>query len=189
MVPRSMTIREEVHTTMASSATVSNRKTMRLLQAAEGYLALDMFEHALRDLRGIADPSPARLSYHLLKAEAHRGLKQWSDALQEFQICHAERPEDLDVLMGLAWCYKRTDQLSQSIATMLDAYRAHPKTPVVLYNLACYYALARQKTQAVSWLARALRMDSDLRQLIPRESDFDPIRQEPEFQRLLELTD
>ena len=71
---------------------------------------------------------------------------------------------------------------------MHDAYLAHRETPVVLYNLSCYYALAGQKTQALSWLARALRMDADLRRLIPDETDFDPIRNEPEFIKLVELT-
>ncbi len=157
------------------------------MQAAEGYLALEMHEHALRELRAIPEPIGDAYDYHLLKAEAHRGLREWSAALEEFRCCQGEKPEDLGVLMGLAWCLKRTGELSQAISTMHDAYRAHPKTPVVLYNLSCYYALAGQKSQALSWLGRALRMEPGLRRLIPEETDFDPIRSAPEFRKLLEL--
>lgn len=171
-----------------STATIAvDRRTQRRMQAAEGYLALEMHEHALRELRAVIDPGDERYKYHLLKAEAYRGLHDWSAAQEEFRYCQGEQPEDLGVLMGLAWCLKRTGELSQAISTMHDAYRAHPKTPVVLYNLSCYYALAGQKSQALSWLGRALRMEPGLRRLIPEETDFDPIRSAPEFQKLLEL--
>ena len=45
-----------------------------------------------------------------------------------------------------------------------------------------YYSLAGDKTQALSWLGRALRMKSSLRSLIADESDFDPLRDDPDFQ-------
>jgi hypothetical protein len=94
---------------------------------------------------------------------------------------------------------------------MEEAYRAHPKVPVVLYNIACYHSLAGDKRQALSWLGRALRMEASLRKLvpddpdlqalalrtslrdlIPDESDFDSLRNDPDFQylaRLEQLTD
>ncbi len=164
-----------------------DRRSQRKLLAAEGYLALGMPDHALRQLQSIADPGREAFTWHLLKAEAHRGRADWSAALEEFQHCHLERPQELDVLMGLAWCLKRTGQLSRAIAIMHDAYLAHRQVPVVMYNLSCYYALAGQKSQALTWLGRALRMDPDLKRLIPDETDFDPIRSAPEFAKLLEL--
>ena len=41
------------------------------------------------------------------------------------------------------------------------------------------------KTQALSWLGRALRMDASYRQLIDDESDFDPLRHDPDFQMIV----
>lgn len=165
-----------------------DRRSQRKMLAAEGYLALEMYEHALRELQGVTEAARSHFSWHLLKAEAHRGLADWPLALEEFQRCHAEQPTDLAVLMGMAWCFKRIGQLSRAIAAMHDAYLAHREVAVVLYNLSCYYALGGQKTQALSWLARALRMDAGLRRLIPDETDFDPLRHEPEFLKLVELT-
>lgn len=159
----------------------------RHLMAAEGYVALEMYEHALRELRTIAAPGELQQTYRLLKAEAHRGLQDWSAALEEFELCALAEPRNLDVLMGMAWCLKRLNQLSRAIAMMHDAYQSHSDVPVVLYNLSCYYALGRQRTQALSWLARALRMEPGLRRLIDDETDFDPIRDTPEFQKLVNL--
>ncbi|NOX54523.1 MAG: hypothetical protein GXP27_08805, partial [Planctomycetes bacterium] len=41
--------------------------------------------------------------------------------------------------------------------------------------------LAGDKDGALRWLGRALRMDPSLRELIPEETDFDPLRNDPDF--------
>ena len=89
--------------------------------------------------------------------------------------------------MAMAWCYKRTDQLPKAISAMERAYRIAPQESIVLYNLACYWSLAGNKTQCLSWLGRALRMNTVLLDLIATESDFDPLRHDPDFQHLVNL--
>lgn len=166
---------------------MSDHGIIRRLSAAEGYLALDLPQRALEELQGVADPGPQGFAWHLLRAESFRALSRWSDALEEFRRCYEREPRNLGVLLGLAWCYKRIDQLPQAIAVMLEAYQSHADVPVVLYNIACYYALDGQKQPALSWLGRALRKDRDFLRLIPSETDFNPIRHDPDFHRLLEL--
>jgi len=56
----------------------------------------------------------------------------------------------------------------------------------VLYNLACYFALASDKVHALSWLGRAIRMESSLRELIPDETDFDSLRDDADFRLIVE---
>jgi Flp pilus assembly protein TadD len=178
----------------------------RRLLAASGYLDLEMPAHALRELDGIAHPEATPFEFHYFRGQALRVAGRFEEALVALSRAHEERPDDLDVLMGLAWCFKRTDQLPRAISTMEEAYRAHPKVPVVLYNIACYHSLARDKTQALSWLGRALRMEAALRKLIAEESDFesmrtqrslrdliadesdfDPLRNDPDFQYITSL--
>ncbi|MGE3316296.1 MAG: tetratricopeptide repeat protein [Planctomycetaceae bacterium] len=154
----------------------------RKLEAARGYLLLDMPQHALRELNGIDEPEKAALAINQLRGEALRVQGDFHEALLAYNRALAEDPNDLTVLLGMAWCYKRTNQLSRAIAAMEQAYRAKPDEPIVLYNLSCYFALDRNKTQALSWLGRALRMESSLRKLIPDEHDFDPLRDDPDFQ-------
>lgn len=165
----------------------ANQQRRRLLQAAEGYLILDMTEQALESLRRIVDPGPDRFSYYMLQGEVWRARREHHRALEWLQQAHELAPQDLDVLMAMAWCFKRTDRLDLSIDTMRQAYQFHATTPVVLYNLACYYSLAGNKEQALSWLGRALRLNRSMGKLIPDETDFDPLRGDPDFQHLLEL--
>jgi tetratricopeptide (TPR) repeat protein len=100
-----------------------------------------------------------------LRGEALRQMEQYAEALDPLGRAFAENPEDVGLLMAMAWCYKRTDQLSKAISAMEQAYRISPKQAVILYNLACYWSLAGNKTQSLSWLGRALRMDRSLRRL------------------------
>ena len=153
----------------------------RLLEAARGYLALNMPDHALRELRAICNPHACLFDINQLRGEAFRQSGAYDEALVAFDRALTERPSDLSVLLGMAWCYKRIDQLHRALAVMEQAYRAAPREPIVLYNLACYFALSGNKPQDLSWLGRALRMEGALRKLIEDESDFDNLRDDPDF--------
>lgn len=157
----------------------------RRLEAAEGYLTLGMIEHALEELAQIDDPERCPFDFYRIRGEALRESEDYAPAVESFERALAEDPEDLTVLMGLAWCYKRLDQLSRSIDSMEEAYQYHPDEPIVLYNLACYFALAGKRSLSLSWLGRALRMEPHLRKLIPDESDFDSLRDDADFQFLV----
>jgi tetratricopeptide (TPR) repeat protein len=173
---------------MASKAQLDQARRLR---AASGYLDLEMPVHALRALDGVAHPEATPFEFYLLRGQALRSAGRFEEAIVALSRARDEQPDDLDVLMGLAWCFKRTDQLPRAISTMEEAYRAHPKVSVVLYNIACYYSLAGEKAQALSWLGRALRMNKRLLNEIPEETDFDPLRNDPDFQYIasLELLD
>ncbi len=163
------------------------RRIARCMEAAQGYLQLNMVDQALAELDAVDDRSSVEFEWHVLRGEALRERRDFQAALTAYDHAQGLQPESLEVFMGLAWCYKRTDQLPKSIETMQQAYLHHKDEPIVLYNLSCYYALSGNKEQALSWLGRALRMQPDLRRLIPDETDFTPLRDDPDFQRLLEL--
>ena len=157
-------------------------RRQKLLNAAEGYLMLELPELALDSLNDIADPHRASFQVHFLRGEAYRQLQEHKAALIEYQQAYAENPEDVPLLMAMAWSFKRTGQLIQAIEAAECAYRLSPREAVLLYNMACYWSVAGNKKQSLSWLGRALRMDKSLRKLIPEEHDFDSLRDDPDFQ-------
>ena len=161
---------------------------MRQLKAAEGYLTLNMPDHALRELRSIEDLGDERFNASLLRGEALLMKEEQRPALDAFRQAHLEKPTELLPLLKMAWCFKRTDQLPLAIDALKLAYQFHKDVPIVLYNLACYYSLSGEKDEALSWLGRAFRMDRKLLKLIADETDFDPLRGDADFQHLLELT-
>jgi hypothetical protein len=59
-----------------------------------------------------------------------------------------------------------------------------PDESLLRYNLACYLSLAGQKRRAIAYLSEVFATDPVYRELIATESDFDPIRYDPEFQAI-----
>jgi tetratricopeptide (TPR) repeat protein len=166
---------------------VKNLRVLRdkLLNAAEGYLMLNMPQHALESLDAIIDPERAQFASHYLRGMVYRQIGEHEAALEAFDIAYGEDADHLSLLLAMAWCYKRTDRLEKAISIMQHAYGVKPTEPIVLYNLACYWALSGNKLQALSWLGRALRMESDLKRLISDEQDFDQLRADPDFATLV----
>ncbi len=160
-------------------------RTERHLRAAEGYLELEMPEHALREIKSVPASDAPAATYHQLKGESFRQLKQYDEALNELGQALEEKSDNLSIIMGMAWCYKRVDQLSDAIRMMQLAYEVDPENPLTLYNMACYCSLDGDKTRMLEWLGRALRKQQSLRKLIPKETDFDAYRDDPDFQFLI----
>jgi tetratricopeptide (TPR) repeat protein len=62
---------------------------------------------------------------------------------------------------------------------------ANPEYAGLFYNLACVESLAGRKEDAIRDLTRAIELSDRFRPFAAEDSDFDPIRDEPEFKRLV----
>jgi tetratricopeptide (TPR) repeat protein len=156
----------------------------RAIEEAEGYTELGMSEHALRSLqrRGALVHGNGRACY--LLGETLRELARYEEALAPLERSADLLPDDIHVLLALGWCYKRTGQLAKAIDALERAVRVDASEAVLHYNLACYWSLARNRTLALKYLSQALEIDSNIRDLIPDEADFNPLRHDPEFRQL-----
>src|SRR5262245_41219060 len=74
-------------------------------------------------------------------------------------------------------------------ATAADRARelaeAHPEYPLLLYNLACCESLAGRTHEAMEHLGQAIERSELCRTYAKDDSDFDPLRAEPGFDRLI----
>jgi tetratricopeptide (TPR) repeat protein len=156
-----------------------------MLDEAEGYLMLDLPGRAVEILESRSDWATMQFEACLLKGEALRCLDRYREALKPLEIAASLKPGDTRVALALGWCYKRTNRLAQAIDALQRALRSHADEPLLHYNLACYWSLAGNSAQALDALSTALELDPDLRTLIAEESDFDQLRGNPEFDRLV----
>jgi tetratricopeptide (TPR) repeat protein len=159
---------------------------LRKLDEAEGYVLLELPANALEILDAEADWSPFRFESSYLRGEALRALGNYRAALDSLEAAVKWQPTDVALAVSLGWCYKRTHRLAQAIDSLLRALAEHDDEPILHYNLACYWSLAGNKPKAVEALANALRLSADFAERIETEADFDPIRDLPEFQVLVE---
>ena len=70
----------------------------------------------------------------------------------------------------------------------LELIAARPDQAYLFYNVACCESLAGRTDDAVAHLGRAVEMWDGCREVAGRDSDFDPIRDEPAFRELFDLS-
>ncbi|MDZ4779667.1 MAG: tetratricopeptide repeat protein [Planctomycetia bacterium] len=168
--------------------TLANRlRTQQRLRQAEGYLELGMPQHALDVLDDVNDAGPSCGRLSLLQGYALRALGRYVEAIYPLVAASETNPNDIHVWLALGWCYKRIQRLDLAIESLEHALEAAPDQALIHYNLSCYWSLARNKERTLEYLARALELDADYRDLIPQESDFDALRDDPDFRSLITL--
>ena len=71
-------------------------------------------------------------------------------------------------------------------ARLEDLIAANPQYPMLVYNLACSESLSGRTAEAIDHLRHAIDTSEKFRADASRDSDFDPIRDEPSFKALIE---
>ncbi len=154
---------------------------------AEGYLELGMSQQALDSLSRLGDGTNLKSSTLLLRGEALRCLLRHEEALVPLNRAAKMAPDNVHVWLAMGWCYKRVDQLDLAIEALQRAAKVAPTDALIHYNLACYFSLAGAKQRALAHLSQAFAFDSAYRGLVDAEPDFDPIRDDPDFQAMTRL--
>lgn len=166
-------------------ARIGHDQIVRRLDEAEGYLMLDLPDRALEILQARSDWATMQFEASFLTGEALRRLDRLREALIPLERAASLRPGHVGVAIALGWCYKRTQRIAQAIGALERSIQEAPDEPLLHYNLACYWSLAGNAERALGSLSTAIDLDPELREQVPREHDFDPIRDYPEFDRLL----
>lgn len=164
---------------------VSNRvRLQKILREAQGYLELRLPQHALDVLERVQDAGTFRAHVLYLRGEALRALERYAEAVEPLEQAGDLAPSNYNIWLALGWCYKRIGRIDLALAALKRAEEVAPDEAVIQYNLACYYSLAENKQPALYHLRRALRLEPGYAELTARESDFDPLRADPDFQAL-----
>ena len=154
-------------------------RSLRHLEAARGYLDLEMPGHALRELDEIGKNYPFQQAR--LRGEALCDLNQFDKARAAFAQALEECPRSRPILMGLATCDQRQNRLDDAITTLEKANLIHPQQPAVLFSLARCAALRDDIEGALTWLGRAMRMCPDVAVWAESDPDFASLRTLPDF--------
>lgn len=185
---------------MATYSTVQRRQ---LLQEVEGYLDLAMVlseqyplstesrdrivKRALKTLDRLEpEAQEGSLGLHL-RGQAYRVLEKYDDAIGPLLAAREADPDNIHILLSLGWCYKRVGRIEAAIQALEDALAISPEEAIILYNLACYWSLANNVPLALFYLSKAFEINADYRDMVPEETDFDPMRDHPEFLAIMDV--
>ena len=178
-------------------ARYDRNRRQQLLREAEGYLDLatalgdeSRLDVDVRDRlarRALLQIDSARsvggdsFEALYLEGEAYRTMGRWQSAIAPLEGARELNGANIYVHLALAWCYKRADKLDKAIEMLEEALTVEPTEAILYYNLACYWSLAGNAQLACSFLSEAFDLDSNYRDLVPTEEDFNPIRSHPAF--------
>jgi uncharacterized Ntn-hydrolase superfamily protein len=124
-------------------------------------------------------------------AESREGIDRVCDLRVED---HPEPIVELRRLLGIhqiwdalrrATSFHQPGKYAEGAALLRVELAKQGDDPVLLYDLACFESLAGESEGALAHIARALELDPQLRPGAARDSDFDPVRQDPRFQSLV----
>ena len=79
----------------------------------------------------------------------------------------------------------RPASYSEVADRLSDLVKTSPQYPMLFFNLACCESLSGRTTDALDHLRRAIELSEDFRRAARHDPDLDPIRDDPEFDRLL----
>lgn len=147
----------------------------------------DLARRGLRALHDLATTSRTRGHVESLRGQLYRVMERYQDAILALHRSAKYDAENVHTQLALGWCYKRTGRLDLAIRSLEEAMEFAPEDAIVHYNLACYQSLSGKKELAIQCLSQAIELDPHYRELIATERDFDPIRDDPEFQNLLSV--
>ncbi len=114
-------------------------------------------------------------------------MKRFGEASESLEQASDLIPSNIHVWLALGWCLKRSGRIEKAIDALEQAREVEPTEAVIHYNLACYQSLAGNRHDAIANLMRAIELKPDFRDMVGSESDFDPIRSDPEFQAITSI--
>lgn len=157
-----------------------------LLKESEIELRKGNQEEALRKFLRIRDRTKAGLIYQAATENAAHLLAEKNELKQAYDVLSTLgkrlTPEGLHLLHQLAYSQGKWEQA----AALGDrAYHNHPTYQVAIINAASNAALGKIKP-AIGWIQSAVHDGIPHLQQVLAKSDFDMIRNDPQFKQLLE---
>jgi tetratricopeptide (TPR) repeat protein len=78
------------------------------------------------------------------------------------------------------------DRAVETFRKIIEEFPGTPEAAPAAYNIACAYALSGRKPLALDWLEKSVEMGFHDADHIAKDSDLDPLREDPRYGKLIE---
>ncbi|MEO7424147.1 MAG: hypothetical protein ABI036_03105 [Fibrobacteria bacterium] len=154
----------------------------RGLEFADAYL----YEDAVECFRQAMDAGHDTFDAHYCLAGVYKSLDLGKEAETHCRRTVELNPRFAPAYILLGSLLKKPGRLEESVAACKKAVLVDPDCTAAYYDLACYYSLLAKREQALASMEMALcKGFSDFDWLL-RDPDLETLRQNPEFQLLLQ---
>jgi serine/threonine protein kinase/Flp pilus assembly protein TadD len=160
-----------------------------LLSQGKYQEAVDLAEEAIE---ASSDDYNSYIPYHvcmkrlgLLKEAEKLRLRMVAVLRQQLELV----PEDVRARILLSSNLASSGDVDECIRHLQTAVALRPNDPNILYNAACTYGLMTRKAEALAMLKKAIAAGWGNPNWAARDSDLDCLHDDPEFQKLVGLSE
>ena len=152
------------------------------------YYDLKDNDAALADYARAIELDPQDAQAYNNRGLTYYDLKDCAAALADYARAIELDPQDAAAYSNRGTTYYALKDYSAALADYARAIELDPTDSSPVYGTACVFALQHDVGQACTWLGRAIQMSSENIEMARTDTDFDSIRDTPEFQALLNQT-
>lgn len=153
--------------------------TARRVRFAHGYLGLGLIADAIAELARINAAESELPEVCLARIAAHEAAGDWENLWVSARPLTNTHPEIERGWTAAAYALREMGLIKDAKEFLFCARWKHGHaSALLLYNLACYYALLGFSQEAVSHLTEALNLAPDMKEDALRDRDLESIRNE-----------
>jgi tetratricopeptide (TPR) repeat protein len=113
-------------------------------------------------------------------------IKKYDEAEKSFERAILLNTNFLDARNNLGNVYIKTGKIDKALLEFEKIIKLNPNYSTAYYNIACVYSLKKDKYRALEFLEQSIKMDKSLKEVARNDSDFDNIRNEIRFKKLID---
>lgn len=126
------------------------------------------------------EPTPEEAAAQAAEEERARRVE-----VEFLEAVRSRLPAHAGVVETLGCLYTEMGRYQDGLRADREMVRMEPHSPTAWYNLACSLALTDQADAAFAALEKAIALGYDDVEWMQEDDDFEPIRKDPRFARLL----
>ena len=161
-------------------------QVMQLMLSAQANYVLERYDGALADLNRALELRPDDPVILNNRGVTYSALERHDEALADYNRALELKPDDPEILNNRGVTYYHLERYDEALADINRALQLKPDDPQSLYNMACLLSLMQKPEDATAYLEKAIALDDKCRREASTDSDFDNIRDDPRFRRLVE---
>ena len=146
-------------------------------ERAQGYLELEMYDFAQRELRALPDEVPWAKRSKVFFLSIHQELENWQEAQRVARSLRYEFSEEVDWWIADAYATRRHDSITEAQSILLEGLALHYEDGLIRFNLACYACVLKNPRECLDFLKEAVKRDEKFKLLALEDDDLLDVRE------------
>jgi len=146
---------------------------------------LGKYEEALTDFNRSLELRPDAPNTLNNRGLTYHKLVKYEEALADYNRSLELKPDAPNTLNNRGGVYAKLERYEEALADFNHSQELRPEHPDTIYNLSCLFSLWGKTKDALDNLEKAISLDKNCCKDAKTDKDFDNIREDPRFKKLV----